>query len=356
MKTKKTLLYVVISCLLGFIVIAGILVKNANRILRHELDKFLGEGFSVESIELHWGSVEVRNLSIIRPDKRITFKSSGLLVKADFIGLLKKENVISELALESPYILLEVDRSGKMIFPIPKKEGGRDRKEKSDKKPSSFLVKTLEVKKGSIDYLDRKVSNVPALIKLRDIQLDVKNIAIPQDNVFSDYSITANIPGKMGTGVLKGNGRINLRTKDTKSKLSIKNLDLTEMRPYFQKKGDVEVTRGFLSVDTNINISSSKIKAPGKMVIRDLEFRTGSGNRFLGLPLLAVIKLLKDSNNEISLDFTIEGDLDNPKFNIRDSIIQKMTLSLAKTLGMPIETIGRSVFEFGGEALKKIFK
>jgi len=356
MKTKKTLLYVVISCLLAFIVIAGILVKNANRILKHELEKFLGKGFSVERIELHWGSVEVRDLSIIRPDRKPSFKSESLFLKADFISLLKKENIISDLVLGSPYILLEVDRSGKMIFPIPQKEEGKGKKEKSDKKPSSFLVKNLEVKKGSLDYFDRKVSNVPALIKLRDIQLDVKNIAIPQDNIFSDYNLIANIPGKMGTGVLKGNGRVNLRTKDTKSKLSIRNLDLTEMRPYFQKKGDVEVTRGFLSVDININIISSKIKAPGRMVIKDLEFRTGSGNKFLGLPLLAVIKLLKDSNNEISLDFTIEGDLDNPKFNIRDSIIQKMTLSLAKTLGMPIETIGRSVFEFGGEALKKIFK
>ena len=93
----------------------------------------------------------------------------------------------------------------------------------------------------------------------------------------------------------------------------------------------------------------------GKIIIKDLEFESGKGT-FLGLPLLAVTKLIKDSNNEIALDFTLEGDLKNPQFNIMGSLFQKIKLSLAKTLGLPIESIGRSIFDFGGETLKKIFK
>jgi hypothetical protein len=36
--------------------------------------------------------------------------------------------------------------------------------------------------------------------------------------------------------------------------------------------------------------------------------------------------------------------------------VQKLSLSLAKLLGMPIESIGRSVFDLGGSALEKLFK
>jgi hypothetical protein len=69
-----------------------------------------------------------------------------------------------------------------------------------------------------------------------------------------------------------------------------------------------------------------------------------------------VTNLLKDNNDQISLDFTLEGDLDNPRFSITENLVQKVALSLAKSLGMPIESIGRSVFELGGSALKKLFQ
>jgi hypothetical protein len=66
--------------------------------------------------------------------------------------------------------------------------------------------------------------------------------------------------------------------------------------------------------------------------------------------------MLKDNHGQITLDFTLEGDLDNPKFNITESLVQKLSLSLAKSLGMPIESMGKSVFDLGGSALKKLFK
>ena len=115
------------------------------------------------------------------------------------------------------------------------------------------------------------------------------------------------------------------------------------------------MTQGLLSLDAGITIQNRKINSSGKITIKGLEFKTNGGS-FLGLPLLAVMKLLKDNNNQISLDFTIAGDLNNPKFNITESLVQKLSLSLAKSLGMPIESMGRSVFDLGGSALKKLFE
>ncbi|MEW6107682.1 MAG: DUF748 domain-containing protein [Nitrospirota bacterium] len=352
MKRKKILYFFVIP-LFAVIAIAGILLKNSNRILKYELERFLGTGFTVEKIELHWGGVEARNIGLTNPGRGKVFKTEGLLLKADFIGLLRKKNIISDLILQSPYLFLELDKTGKMIFPVSGKKGRK--KNKYPENSTSLHFKNISVTNGSLDYLNRKVADEPALTKFRDIRFKMGNISIPPDDIISDYSITAIMPGKMGNGSLKSNGRINLKTKDTKSRLTIRNLDITELRPYYHKKGDAEVSRGFLSVDADIRIISSRLNSKGKITIKDLDFRSGSG-RFLGLPLLAVTRLIKDRNNEIILDFTIEGDLENPKFNIRDSIVQKVTLSLAKLLGMPIETIGKSVFELGGGALKKIFR
>ena len=115
------------------------------------------------------------------------------------------------------------------------------------------------------------------------------------------------------------------------------------------------MTQVLLSLDADIVVENAMINSSGKIMIRGLEFRTDSGS-ILRLPHHAVSKLLKDSHEQISLYFTIEGDLDNPRFSITDSLIQKLSLSLAKVLGMSVEAIGKSVFDLSGSVLKKLFQ
>jgi hypothetical protein len=81
----------------------------------------------------------------------------------------------------------------------------------------------------------------------------------------------------------------------------------------------VDVTKGLLGVDVDISIVNSRIHSAGKIIMKELEFESGKGT-FLGRPLIAVTKLIKDSNNEIALDFALKGDLKNPKVNIMGSL------------------------------------
>lgn len=356
---RKTLIYSSLSVLVLLVVGAGILLHHANKIIKYELQQFLGRGFSVQDISVRWGRVAAQGVKLHRPDGQEAFSTKDLGVLVSFIGLLKKEKMISDVTLDRPYLFLEVDKKGEIapLLPAREKYSGKQRKqqESSGKRAFPVRIKKFEVNQGSLDYLDRKVSAVPALIKMREVRAELKNFSVPPDNRASDYELDAVIAGKVRKGTLISKGTINLRTKDTKSKLTIRDLDITQLRPYYEKKGDVEVTGGLLSLDSSITIDKRKISSAGTITIKGLKFKSDGGS-FLGLPLLGITKLLKDNNDQISLDFTIEGDLDNPKFNITESLVQKLSLSLAKMLGMPVESIGRSVFDLGGSALKKLFK
>lgn len=353
MKLSKHFKYFIIVFILTAVFSAGLLLKNANRLLKHELEKFFGKNFSVGTISLSCNGVEAKDISLILADRRTGFKSDLIQLKADPFGILRGGNKIASLSLDSPYLLLEVDKNGKLTVPfLSKKEPGG----KSSHKSKVFVVSNFDVNQGSLDYIDRKVSPAPPVVKLREIKLRIRNIGMPSENIMSDYDVSAVLPGKYSAGTIKSKGQFNLVTKDSRAKIHIKHIDITGLKQYYQKKGDVEVTKGLLSIDADLIIASSQLKSSGKIVIKDLQFRSGSGSQFLGLPLLAVIKLLKDNNNEISLDFKMEGDLSNPKFSISDSLMQKLTISLAKMMGMPIEMIGKSVFRLGGDVLKNVFK
>jgi hypothetical protein len=62
--------------------------------------------------------VKAKKISLLRPDGKQALAADNLSFNADFIGLLRKENIISGLELESPYLLLETGKKGEIVFPF----------------------------------------------------------------------------------------------------------------------------------------------------------------------------------------------------------------------------------------------
>ena len=332
----------------------ALFIKNANRIIKHELEAFLGKDFSVERIDLHWGKVEAFDISFRNPAGREVFKTDRLTLEADFIGLFKKEYILSNLSIVNPYLFLEKNPKGNLMNPFQKKGPSRER----EKPMPPVFFKKIEVTNGSLDYLNRSVSSKGVLTKLRNVEFDFKDLTFPLKDNFSGYALSANIPGKQKTGTLRSNGKIKLLNKDMDGKIEIKKLDITEFKPYYQKKGDVNVTNGTLDMNMDVKIKSNKINAPGKAALKDIEFERGSGlgSTFLNLPLSAVISFLKNHDNEIVVNFVVEGDLNNPKFNLRESLMNKISIGMAEKLGLSIQRIGESIVETGAEGAKEVGK
>ena len=83
-----------------------------------------------------------------------------------------------------------------------------------------------------------------------------------------------------------------------------------------------------------------------------------------------VVAFLKNSNNAIPVNFTIEGDLNNPKFDIKEDVMRRISMAMAEKLGVPVKGIPEAVTGIGtkaakemgssmkgiGEGLKNIFK
>ncbi|HSB52480.1 MAG TPA: hypothetical protein VLD40_07450, partial [Dissulfurispiraceae bacterium] len=60
-----------------------LLVRSANLILKHELERRLGKDFSVGSLELAWGSVQARDMKLLR-DSELVMSAERVDVRADF--------------------------------------------------------------------------------------------------------------------------------------------------------------------------------------------------------------------------------------------------------------------------------
>ncbi len=108
----------------------------------------------------------------------------------------------------------------------------------------------------------------------------------------------------------------------------------------------------------DVKIASHRIKANGRVVLKDLMFSPSSGatQRFLSIPRSAVVGFLKNNNNEIVLNFTLDGDIDNPRFNLRENFIEKMTVALAGKLGLSVTRVGESIVVLGTKGVRQVGK
>ena len=343
-----------ISALLEGKLLAGALKAKGDLNLKTMAVKLQGEGQSLVLLD---------------------FVGTGPVAKAESLTLSvasadAKQYVISELIMKKPYLRAEADAQGKYINPLdaiaPVSQKGGPRQKPSgsaqsdpsagDAKAgaSTFLIRKMQATDGVIDYFNHKVSSPPHRTHMEAVQFTMDNIAVPVSDTLSNYSFSATTAG--GTVVSKG--ATALRSRDTNAVLTVRNLDITQFKPYYQKKGDAAVTRGTMNLDLDLKVKSRIVNSPGKIVLKNLDFASGGGlgGQIMGLPRASVVNLLKSNNNEIALEFTVQGSIDDPQFSIRDSIMKKLTVGLAEKLGSSVVGAGSAVLGVGKEGVGQVGK
>jgi len=352
-KTRKWIIVpgVVALCLLAVVLI---LSKLSGQFLKTQVEKALGENVKAGAVSISWGKVIVEDLTFLR-DGQTVGKVKAINIRADFMSILRNKLSISRVEVDQPYFKLLIDNKGNLLLPIalPEEKTGEDkqkgkRKEiRKDQKPKDTMpveVKTLVVRDGKVDFEDRSAAR-PVLLKFEDVKIDVNRIAYPFADQWTEYEVSSQLTGGSQKGSIHATGKTNFMNEETKVKTVMKNIDLALLRPYIEKKGDAGIERGFINMNMDAGVVKKHIKAPGAMAIRDLQLSSSGGvsGTFLGVPRSMALSFLKNNNNEISLNFVLEGDLNNPRFNIRENLATRLSVGMANKLGFSITGAGEAV-------------
>ena len=286
---------------------------------------------------------------------------------------------ISDMILQKPYVRVQIDKQGKLVNPLlnvlqaetgaaktgPAREKNAESpvevkkaeplvQETKAEPPARVNVKGLKISQGEVLILDGKVATPPYPTRLTDVSLSVDQAAIPPQDEWTTYECMLSIPGKNSTGVLRTSGKTKLKSLDTVSKVSLQGLDITTVKPYILKAGDVDVTQGTLNLDVDLHIDKRNLNSPAKTVLRNLQFAPskGPGEKFMAIPRSAVISFLKANNNEIALDFVVEGSIDDPKFSLRQAMATRLAVQFAEKLGLGVVNAGEKLIGIQGKGFQ----
>ena len=361
--------WLVVSGILALclIIVTLILAKLSGQLLKTQIEKALGDNVKAGAVSISWGRVTIEELTFLR-EGLVVGNVKSVHVRADFTSILGDKLKISKVEVDQPYFKVTIDNKGNLILPVmlpeeKKGEGkpkGKKNEVRKDEKPKDAMtveVKTFTLRDGKIDLEDKSLGR-PVLLKFENLKVDVHDISYPSSNQWTDFEASSLLNGGRQRGVISATGKANLFAEEAKIKTVMKDIDLVLLRPYIEKKGDVGIERGYVTMNMDAGIVNKHIKAPGVMTIRDLQLSSSGGfsASFLGVPRSMVLSYLKNNNNEINLDFVLEGDLSNPRFNLRENLATRLSVGLAKKLGFSIMGAGGAVAGGSSKAISETLK
>ncbi|MBD3640457.1 MAG: DUF748 domain-containing protein [Marinobacter sp.] len=224
---------------------------------------------------------------------------------------------------------------------------GADQAEDSGNEQPSFIFRIgeLAIENGSVAYTDRTLS--PAFTtsfdELSGSVIGISNIPPQQGKV--------SLKGRVGqVGDLDFQGTLGTLGTDDVSDLTLTmaNLSLPELSPYFGRYLGYGVDSGKLNLDLDYEIAGSRIDASNVVLMDRLQLgQAVASEEAVNAPVKLGLALLRDRDGVIEVDLPISGDLSDPEFSVGQVVMRAFVNLLVKAAASPFSMLG-SIAEMAG--------
>jgi hypothetical protein len=335
-------------------------------LIQSRLKVLIGSDVSVEKVTARWNRIELAQVRIARRGNgpfANRFSCRSIVIRPSLLSLFSGRLDINEIILENPYLLLEINPNGSFANILQIRPAAPTTGSSSAALPVSIAA--MRISKGTIDLLDWQVARKGVigvsnprehyhLAKLEDLSFSAGVLTIPASERPVPVRLELN---SKGGGHLLVAGDVAPKGLDTHLKLDLTALNIIPYRPYFQKQGDLEVSAGTLSATSTLTISKRILSASGMLHLKGLAFdHSSTKGALLGVPSWALISFMSDNKDELSVQFNVNGSLDNPRFSIQQSFTDQIATALSSKLGIPtVSGVGKGIIGIGEKGIKGIF-
>lgn len=211
------------------------------------------------------------------------------------------------------------------------------RTDKGDKLPV-VRVDGISLTGGTTRFVDHAIK--PAFqTRIHDLNGSIKGLSTvtPQKAQVSLQGLVD------GYGKLQVSGEIGTlgQSTDANLKLDLENLALPPLSPYFGHYLGYDVSKGKLQAKVNYKLDGTRLDASNRLTIDQLELgKSVNSPAAIKAPVRLGLALMRDSNNRISLDVPVKGDLSDPSFNTTGVIFHTFVNLIAKAATSPFSVIG----------------
>jgi hypothetical protein len=350
--------------IIALIFIGGYLALSfyAVKFVRIQLQNVMGPGLAVAEIKIKPTYLSAKGIEYKDPQSnRRIFKIEEMSIYPDIFSSLKGSLRIRKWIIRRPSFFTYRSREGVLFGPwmIEEKEGkGKEISPKGEEKrgePIHIRIDRIRIEKGSFDFEDMKFGEPPANIQMKDLDMRIDDIQFPFISFHSPIQFKGKMNGREKAGKIDIKGWIDIKTMDMAISLDIQGIDVKIFEPYYRKRVSAEIESGTINMESKIAVEKRMIDAPGHLELVDLRIKEGGGT-VLWIPAETLISLLKNKGNRIKAEFHVKGNLDNPQFNLQETFLTRIAISLVEALGFPIGVVGEDVAKDTGKGAEGLME
>ncbi len=378
----KRRLVIAAAVLLALVAMAAGGLHLATRALRAQVVAALGPDSEVGAITFGFGRVQIDSLRVRAPPDwpaPDTLRARRVVVTPDLRSLFSPTVRVSAVSIEQGYLSVLRTPEGKVrVLPATQRkrdepaasgatsgaaergaatsDGAASYGAASDGAPVARIAK-LELRETALEFFDQNVRRPALRIRADELSIDVEDLVIPAFDARSRLRIAGTVRGAQQAGTARDgtvavNGWIVFGDRNSELSTRLRGVDLVALQPYLIRTTEAGVRRGLLDLDLDSTIRGGRVDAPGVLTLTGLELApTGSGPQtFMGLPRQAVLALMKDGRDRITVNFALRGSLEDPQFSISEDLAVRVAASLAKELGVSFEGVVRGLGGAGGRS------
>jgi len=196
---------------------------------------------------------------------------------------------------------------------------------------TDYRIKRFSITGGSVNFKDHTLDEEFAL-DLKQFFFDVQQINPSKGRATADFSTTINRDGFMSADI-----SINpMDLLDFDLTYELKNVAVIDYNPYSIFHIAYPFTKGKFNYSGTVAVKNHKIKMDNKIFVEKIYAGKKITNKTaMKLPIKLVLAILRDKNGNINLVVPVEGDLDNPKFNMWKIIGQVLKNLITKAIAAP---------------------
>jgi len=326
----------------------------------------VGNDLTIGTVTARWNRVELEQVRLARHgagpfDRRIAI--GRVVLRPRLVSLFSGRLELADISIESPYLLLEIAPDGSFVRPFPTQQPRRITAPGGPSIP--VTVGSLHISGGSVDILDWHIARNKGVVGVSNpgdgyhlLRLDNLDLAMGKlDAPLADRRTPLKLSFRFhGGGDLTLRGDLSPKSLDSHLRLDITGLNITRFRPYFLKQGDLGVSAGTVALGSDISIEKRLLKAPGTITLKNLALqKAGTKGALLGVPAWALVKFMSDSHDELKVAFSLNGSLDNPRFTIRQSLMEQIASALSSKIGVPtVTSVGKGIIGIGEKSIKGV--
>lgn len=351
MKKPLKILFWIIVILVGIFIFLNIAFFIVGRpVLLSQIQKATGRKTSVRSVGVGFPlSLKISGLEVEGLAKVDSFST-----RLGLLGFLAGKIGLNDVKIVRPQITIEKDASGKFLI-LPESKG----------KPPAIYLTGLDIKDGSIVFIDKQVDPQGNKIILSMINAQISKAVFPPTSLNTKFKLSAKLGENQQDGSLSADGWIDFGPKNMEGTVDIKDVNLVSFSPYLKDfLGEKKLSGGKLSLASELFAKNNNLLAKCHLEILGLAYQ-GSGSpdpSQAGNIAEAFLTTLTDESGKVVLDFTLPTKLDKPNLQVATfgglfghSILDNLSKQPPEKTINNIKNIGDQ-FENIGKNFKKMFK